>query len=1303
MASQKKDNNKDNNNKKEQPAQSSVPEGSQVVPQNITAEMKDSYLDYAMSVITSRALPDVRDGLKPVHRRILYAMHTMNLTSGAKFRKSAAIVGECFVKDTLISTPLGLRPIQNIEQGDMVYTHRGVQKVVNLFVMPKKKLLRVTTEDGMENTVTPEQPMKILTPDLEYKWKKAKELNSNDTLVLRTAYPEIDQKVPLPKYNDRHMELNGNIAYLLGMLLSDGWISFDYGKKNNPRLGFYSEHREVIEQIQSILVEEFDYQPTIEEKQYSYINAQGYETEGQGYTIRVNKLALTEYVLDNFFSEEKKLKASNKYIPLSVLRSPQEVLGAFLSGLIDGDGSINDNRRVINYSTVSRKLANQLQVLLFSCQIAGSRYLRSEQKSSSLINEKEIVGRFPSYGLEIRGQDAYQLAQICNYLAHPRKKMSRVKIITKQKVNSGVWNRSRIVPYAAANVFPELSKYHRGSGWFKDTEGNSFRAGIKYQGGGKMRYAGDLKEKHLQLEQVVDWGILDKLERIGSPLSEFFTEVRDKKIRFRKVAQIESAEPEETYDMEVENDHQFIANGMLAHNCLGNYHPHGDSSVYEAMVKMAQEFVMRYKLVQGQGNFGSIDGDSPAAMRYTEARMSKLAPEMLRDIEKETVDWRPNYDDTKKEPTVLPAAIPNLLLNGILGIAVGMATNIPPHNLREIVEAVKVLLDNPQATTEELLEYVKGPDFPTAGVIFNEKDIHHAYATGRGGVVTRGVAEIEEAKGGTENIIIKSIPYRVNKADLIMKIADLVKNKKVEGIKGLRDESTSDIRVVVELKQGVQGQTVLNYLYKYTQLEDTFYFNMVALVDGVPQTLSLKGVLEHFISHRKEVIRRRTEFDLAKARDREHILIGLKKALDYIDEIIQLIKKSKDAPTAHGKLKKRFGFSDRQATAILEMRLQKLAGLERKKVEEDLKATQALIKELESILKSPKKVKNIIKDELSDVADRYGDDRLTQVIPGEVRSFSPEDLVPDEESILVMTSGGYVKRTNPNEYKKQKRGGMGVADISTKEEDFVTTLLTARTHSNILFFTDAGKVYKLKMYEIPEGRRSTKGKSIKNFLSLEEGEQVTSVLPTSKDEKHSDWSVLMVTKQGVGKRVNADAFRDVRKNGLIAMKLSNGDSLKSASFLRDEDSVIATSRRGSSIHFAASDIREMGRGASGVRVMKLDAGDEVVSAEVVKKEYQDPVLLTMSEKGHGKKTSISEYKQQKRGGSGIKTAQLSEKTGGLMIARVVESEEELIAISQKGHVIRVEVSEIPMLKRGTQGVTIMKLKSGDSVAAVICV
>ncbi len=754
------------------------------------------------------------------------------------------------------------------------------------------------------------------------------------------------------------------------------------------------------------------------------------------------------------------------------------------------------------------------------------------------------------------------------------------------------------------------------------------------------------------------------------------------------------------HEMGLTSTAKFRKSAAVVGDVLGKYHPHGDTAVYDALAKLAQDFTTRYPLIWGQGNFGSLDGDSPAAMRYTEAKMTAVSGEMLRDLEKETVAWRPNYDATKKEPIVLPAAAPNILLNGTLGIAVGMATNIPPHNLSEVVDATIHLIENPDANTDDLLEFVKGPDFPTGAVAFNQADIKHAYNGGRGPVVVRGEAEITEDKKGNNVIVITSIPYRVNKADLITKMADLVREKKLDGIRDIRDESTKDIRVVIELKNNAQPQAVLNYLYKHTQLEEAFHYNMVVLVEGVPETLSLAGILSNFIAHRVVVIKRRTEFDLKVAKAREHILLGLSKALDHIDEIIKLIKKSKDVDDARVGLMKTFKFSELQANAILEMRLQKLSGLERKKIEDELKAVQGLIKELEEILSSPKKVMAVVKKELEALREKFGDERRTRIVKGGVKNMNEEDLVQEGAAMLTLTSSGYVKRTNPAEYRKQNRGGVGVVDLNTKDEDFVTIFLEGSTHDHILFFTDKGKVYQTRMYDIPEGKRATKGKSIMNVLPLSQEERVTSIVAMPKDmkSKAEATAFMLVTEKGVAKKVQAQQFADVRKSGIIAMSLQKDDRLIASLPVMKGNTVMLTTSGGQAIRYKESDIREMGRTAGGVRAMKVGAKDNIVGADVVTDDNSE--FLVVTNLGYGKRTKVKEYKIQKRGGSGIKTANVTPKTGQVIAGQVVtESMAEIIVASQKGQVIRTELKQVPTLSRVTQGVRVMKLYEGDKIAA----
>jgi len=750
---------------------------------------------------------------------------------------------------------------------------------------------------------------------------------------------------------------------------------------------------------------------------------------------------------------------------------------------------------------------------------------------------------------------------------------------------------------------------------------------------------------------------------------------------------------------------RFIKSANIVGEALGKYHPHGDIALYDAMSRMAQDFSMRYPLVHGQGNWGSIDGDSPAAYRYTEAKMTLMAGEMLKDIEKDTIDFRPNYDNRLKEPVVLPAYIPNLLINGSLGIAVGMATNIPPHNLSEVVDGLVYLIDNSKASTEDLMQFIKGPDFPTGGLIFNAKDIQQAYATGRGGVVTRGEAEITEIKSDNYQIIISSIPYQVNKSELIIQMAELVKDKKIEGIKDIRDESDREgLNIAIDLKSGTNPQKVLNNLYKHTALEKTYHFNMIALVDGIqPRVLRLEDMLSYFVEHRKVVVERRTKFDLARAMERAHILEGLKKALDHIDAIIKAIKSSADKEAAHKKLMEKFKFSDRQTTAILEMKLQTLAGLERQKIEDELKEKQKLIKDLRLLLADPKKILKTIKDELIEIKNKYGDERKTKIVSRAAKIMSTEDLIPEKEQVMILTRGGYIKRTDPEAYRAQKRGGIGVIDMETKEEDFVSIFVTANTHDDLLFFTDKGKSFQIKMYDLPEGKRATKGKSIVNFLSLSGDEKVTSVLVSSKNAKENSESLVMVTKNGVIKKVDVSSFKEVRRSGIIAIRLTRGDELKFSFLVSKGNYVILATKKGQSIMFKESDVRNMGRAAAGVRGIKLSSGDELVGAGAASPKDKEQFLLTMAKKGFGKKTQVKNYRLQKRGGSGIKTAKITDKTGQLMIAKIINPEsEEIIAISQKGQVIRIALAQVPVLGRQTQGVRIMKLRAGDSIASLTC-
>ena len=1205
---------------------------STVVPRSITTEMRESYLDYAMSVITARALPDVRDGLKPVHRRILYAMQEAGLTVSAKTRKSATVVGDVLGKyhphgDTSVYDAM----VKMAQDFTMRYPLIVGQGNFGCFTKDTKVRLadgraltfgQLVEEDkhGKKNyTFTVSDDGKIAIAPIE-----KPRLTKRDAEIMKVVL-DTGEEI---KCTLNHKFLLKNQTYVEAQDLMPGMSLMPLYTRLSGAWDYPMPDMEGYEMVLQPLLKEWEFTHHLADahnlKRGMYRNADGRVRHHADF----NKL-------NNNPDNIQRMHWKDHWRLHSRLASERHANNpAYVKKLADGREMFWADEK--NREAYSRRISDRNKE-----NWKNQDYREKMRRFLSDVN-KEYIAMHPEKRKELSERATRTLKRLWQDEAyrqfmrekiikgnknHKTNKTGKLKFdsVCKQLLADGKHlseheyeeMRGCIYPYGSATTWRTgLSKYYRG---------DVSRAVAEIRGNHKVARVVFLREK------------------------------------------------EDVYDLTVPETHNFaLAAGIFVHN--------------------------------------SIDGDQAAAYRYTEAKMSRLAGEMLRDIEKDTVDFRSNYDNTKQEPVVLPAAIPNLLLNGTLGIAVGMATNIPPHNLREVCEAAVHLIESPDATTDDLLKFVQGPDFPTGCIAFNQKDIAHAYSSGRGGVVVRGDAEIVEGKKGDYQIVITSIPFRVNKADLLTKIADLVHEKKLDGIRDIRDESTKDIRVVVELKNTANAQAVLNYLYKHTQLEETFHYNVVALVDGVPQTLSLKALLEHFITHRKEVVTRRTKFDLARAEDREHILLGLKKALDHIDEIIKLIKKSKTVEDARVSLMDKFKFSERQANAILDMRLQKLAGLERQKVEDELKEVQLLIAELTALLKSEKRLMDLIKKEIREVVEKFGDERRTKIVKREVKLLSAEDLVADEDSVLVLTAGGYIKRTNPAEYRRQRRGGVGVIDLDTKEEDFVTQFLTASAHSDLLFFSDRGKAYQLKMYEFPEGRRATKGKSIMNFLALEQGEAVTSILAMPKAIRASEGlALLMVTSRGTVKKTSADKFKEVRRSGLIAIGLDKGDALISVQFVHKGDDVVLATAKGQSIRFSSDAVREMGRQAGGVRGMKLKSGDSIVGAGVVPKGVKEAELLVLSSTGYGKKTRLSEYKRQGRGGSGVKTMSITAKTKQLVGAAIIlngglpaaAQTGEIVAMSKKSQTIRTGLSEIPSLSRATQGVRIMKLREGDQVASFI--
>ena len=749
-------------------------------------------------------------------------------------------------------------------------------------------------------------------------------------------------------------------------------------------------------------------------------------------------------------------------------------------------------------------------------------------------------------------------------------------------------------------------------------------------------------------------------------------------------------------ELGVTPDKPYRKSARIVGDVLGKYHPHGDSAVYDAMVRLAQPFNTRYMLVEGQGNFGSVDGDGAAAMRYTEARLSKLSMEMVRDLDKETVDFYPNFDETLMQPDVLPSRFPNLLVNGSAGIAVGMATNIPPHNLGEVVDAVVCMLDNPECTVDDLMQHIKGPDFPTGGVILGKRGIYDAYHEGRGKIITRAKSEIEEMHNGRQRIVVTEIPYQVNKARLIEKIAELVHDKRLEGISDIRDESDrSGMRIVIELKRDVNANVVLNYLYRHTQMQETFGAIMIALVDGTPKVLSLRQIIHHYIEHQESVITRRTQYDLDKALARSHILEGLLIALDNIDEVIALIRASADGNVARNGLMERFGLTEKQAQAILDMRLQRLTGLERERLEAEYAELEKQIAYYQAVLADEQLVRGIVKDEILEIKRKYADERRTEIsaLEGEIDML---DLVQEEDMVITMTHFGYVKRVSMSAYRAQKRGGKGVSAATTREEDYVEQMFVTSTHDQIMFFTNRGRVYQMWCYEIPEAGRAAKGTAIVNLLQLDGGEKVTAMVDVPEEKLQGSY-LIMATRQGTIKRTELSEFVNLRKSGLIAIVLREDDDLIGVALTDGRREVLLGTRDGMSIRFAETDLRPIGRNAVGVRGIELAEGDQVVAMSIVE---EDTDVLAITENGYGKRTAIEEYRLQSRAGKGIKAMNLTDKTGGLAGQLLVRSDEDILIITDDGTIIRTPVDSIPLHGRATQGVRLMRVAEGSRIMSI---
>ena len=1204
----------------------------------IVQEMQQAYLEYAMSVIVGRALPDVRDGLKPVHRRILYSMHEMGLRPGAKFQKSAKVVGTtmgsyhphgdsaiydslvrmaqdfslrypliegqgnfgCFTGDTKVKlldgTVKTFEELSKLPSGEPFYVY-SVDKD-NGVTIGKASNSRVTKKNAVIIELTLDTGEKVkCTSDHRFmlrdgKYKKAQDLTSIDSLM--AGYFD---KAFIKNINDylRIQQPNGGFEFV-------HHIADRYNENNNPNYNtllriFVRHHKDFNrwnnspDNIERVTFKKHAEIHAMQVKNLWRDKGHEFRNKHQQSMIR----AFSSQIVRNKISERsKKLWLDPVY-----------------------KGKYEEN----HFSSMAKSLWSNPATKDFHRQKALKQWRETNLK------EKFVVGVLRKIKERLKDNPDLmkELAQKAAISLHEKWKDPLYKErVIKSKILGFVNN---LLIKAGNEITPEIYEQERINNGVP-----GLNKAVKY---------------------------FDSFQDIINQAKTHNHKIISKRILLER---------EDVYDITVDKHHNFLLDaGVFVHN--------------------------------------SIDADAAAAMRYTECRMSRLSEQLLADIDKETVRFQDNYDSSAKEPTVLPTRIPNLLINGSMGIAVGMATSIPPHNLTEVLDALVCLIDNKDADISDLTQFIKGPDFPTGGIIYNEKDINSAYATGRGPIIMRGQADIVESKKGYQ-IIVSEIPYQVNKSELIIKMVDLVKGKKIDGIKDIRDESDRDgMRIAIDLKQDAFPKKVLNQLFKYTELQKAFHFNMLALVDGgtQPQILGLKGLLEKFIDHRREVITRRTKYDLQKAKDRAHILEGLKKALDHIDEIIKIIRASASKEDAFHNLIKKFKFSDKQATAILEMKLQALAGLERKKIDDELKEKMDLIAYLEGLLASPKKILGVIKDEFKEIREKYGDERRTKVIKSALREIGEDELMPEEDSLFMITHSGYIKRMQPDGLKSQKRGGKGLIGMATKEEDVVSQFFMANTHDSLLFFTNSGKVFQTKGYEVPESSRQSKGKAIVNFLNTSPNETIKAVVPIPKDQKGG--YLFMATANGVIKKVDADAFSQVRASGMIAIKLKGSDELGWVLSTSGNDQIMLVTSGGNAIRFKEKDVRPMGRGASGVIGVRMDKDEKVVGADVVPSGVEKGLkILAVMGNGYGKRTDLKFYKIQGRGGRGIMTAKITPKTGKLVSAHITSEEnKELIAVSRKGVVIRTSIDSVSVLGRATQGVRIMRVESGDGLASVVVV
>ncbi|MCB9638001.1 MAG: Hint domain-containing protein [Myxococcales bacterium] len=1194
---------------------------------SLQEETAKRYLNYALSVVTSRALPDVRDGLKPVQRRILFAMfHNLKLLPSAKFRKSAAIVGECFVEGTLVTTPRGLVPIESLEIGDSVVTQRGVRSVTQTYVMPPQPLKQVRFRDGRSVTCTHGQAFKVLEPSLDVVWKEAKDLRHGD-VVLGKHYPK-----DTPSKTEQDEVLSEKLAYVLGFFLADGWV--DRSSRGYDRLAFACTDEAVLHTIADFFEEEFHHRPNVTPLRENM------------YALRVSRHQTNQELIERFGLREK--YAENIRVPDAILRASRDVQMAFISGFLDGDGSVHKHRALVVLNSICRRFLEQVQLMLRMHGVF-SRLLAYEKNNSSYQTE---------WALEICGFSLQRLAPWLS-LQVPQK---RERLEALQQRECKVEDADEI-PFLGPILLEEFRHRHLGGGWYQTSDGQKVRAGLHYADGTKLRYSADLASTfRLSFSKLHSINFLEKMRVIQSCHLHRVESWQAQSITFAFVDSIEDVEPAITYDIQVEEEHEFVAEGLLVHNCMGKYHPHGDSAIYDAMVRMAQPFVLRVPLVDGYGNFGSIDGDRAAAMRYSEARLQTASLELLDELKHETVAMRSNFDGTQEEPVVLPAKFPQLLVNGCSGIAVGMATNIPPHNPIEVMDALLYLIDNQHNTnnehvTRQLMKKIKGPDFPTGGeILASREELEQIYQEGSGNFVVRGEWKIEEVEDNKkiDHIIITSIPYNVDKSSIVEKIADVVVSKKLPTLLDVRDESTEEIRIVLEIKSKQDPEMIMAYLYKHTPLSHRFAVNMTVLVPTnnpmicAPDRLSLREMLEQFMAFRLEVLGRRLRCELERLKRRIHILEGFSIVFNDLDRAIKIIREADGRKDAGVQLQKHFKLSDEQTEAILDTRLYRISRLEINTILEELRQLAERAAEIEATLASPELMTAAMRKEMEEVKGRIADKRKTRIL-GEDKAleYDPEAFIQDEDTNVILSRDGWIKRIRT------------INDINTiriRESDELLGIFPGSTKESICFFTNFGAAYTMRIWDVQA--TTGYGAPLQSLFKFKDGERVVGAItldprfcgniqdPVGKgDDALPENHLLVVTQKGQGSRLGLAGFVEPsNKNGRRYARLDRGDQVLSIRLVRGDEILIIASEGMRTLMFPLEEIKFLGAAGKGVRLILLDEGDQIYAFEVSRSPKEGlrleilggkEVFLSPTEKLMGKRAAKGNKERIKGGWQGI--------------------------------------------------------------------